>query len=203
MGRDDASVDLGKVPSSLSQFLDKKGDDQVPIVCIAFGSITLARSHPFQDRAVAAARRLGARVVVVDPEVEEEGISTEDSEVFRIASVPYALLFPRCSIVVHHGGAGTLQDCLWANTPQLVSPILRWSDQPFWAKEVEDRGLGIRLGEGGEVPEVEKWESALKAMLGRLEALKNASKAVASKAGAERGAEAACQILEDALLSQA
>ena len=48
-------------------------------------------------------------------------------------------LFPRCSLVVHHGGAGTAQDCILAETAQLIAPVLSWSDQPFWANEVENR----------------------------------------------------------------
>lgn len=54
-------------------------------VCIAFGSISLARGDgsdgsggsggaPFQRRALAAARRQELPVLVVDPEVEVEGL---------------------------------------------------------------------------------------------------------------------------------
>ena len=49
-------------------------------VCVAFGSISLARGvsdgrggAPFQRRAAAAARRAKVPVLVVDPEVELEG----------------------------------------------------------------------------------------------------------------------------------
>jgi len=57
--------------------------------------------------------------------------------------LPHAgALFPRCRLVVHHGGAGTAQDAVRAECPQLVAPVLAWSDQPFWAREVEERKLG-------------------------------------------------------------
>lgn len=59
----------------------------------------------------------------------------------RISPDPGAL-FPRCRLVVHHGGAGTAQDAVRAECPQLVAPVLAWSDQPFWAREVEERKLG-------------------------------------------------------------
>mmetsp|Transcript_99096 Transcript_99096/g.289109 ORF Transcript_99096/g.289109 Transcript_99096/m.289109 type:complete len:583 (+) Transcript_99096:123-1871(+) len=181
------------VPSGLSAFLEAEEHEPV---CVAFGSMTLARSAPFQARAVAAARSLGRRVLVVDPDSKEEGPSESDPGVYFIRSAPYAAVFPRCGLVVHHGGAGTAQDCLWAGVPQVIAPVLRWSDQPFWAAALQERGLGVAVGEGGTSPEAEVWERALKEALGQSKDFADAARRAAARASGEHGAEAACDILE-------
>ena len=56
-----------KPPGPLETFLKDAG-----AICVAFGSITLARgsADSFQDKAIAAARRCGKKVLVVDPQTE-------------------------------------------------------------------------------------------------------------------------------------
>ena len=199
MGQSDAKGEesFATLPDALRKFLEEGGDE--PVVCVAFGSITLARVAPFQERAVSSACRLGARVVVVDPDTAEEGPSAEDAALFRIRSVPYSALFPRCSLVVHHAGAGTMQDALWAGLPQLAAPVLSWSDQPFWADALVERGLGESLGRGGVAPTEAEWEETLARALGRLPDFRAAAATVAARAAGERGAQAACDVLEEAI----
>lgn len=181
------------LPAPLADFLQSTADEGAP-VCVAFGSMVLARTLGYQQRAVDAARKLGFPVVVVDPDARAEGALS--GGVFCIRSAPYAALFPRCSLVVHHGGAGTLQDCLWAGTPQLVVPVLRFSDQPFWASTVEQRSIGVALGSGGPAPSVAEWETSLSLAVGGLDRMRAAAAAIASRARSQDGAAAACDVLE-------
>jgi rhamnosyltransferase subunit B len=60
------------------------------------------------------------------------------------AFAPFRELFPRCAVVVHHGGIGTTARALAAGTPQLVLP-LAW-DQPDNAARVRRLGAGNSLG---------------------------------------------------------
>jgi rhamnosyltransferase subunit B len=60
------------------------------------------------------------------------------------AFAPFRELFPRCAVVVHHGGIGTTARALAAGTPQLVLP-LAW-DQPDNAARVRRLGAGSGLG---------------------------------------------------------
>ncbi|CAE6962429.1 UGT80A2 [Symbiodinium sp. CCMP2592] len=189
-GYDPTSPEL---PADLLKFL-KKGET----VCIAFGSMSLARTNPFEERAVASVRRQGRQVLIVDKDTPQEGLG-DDGATFRIKSAPYDRLFPLCALVVHHGGAGTLQDCLFAGTPQLVAPVLSWSDQPLWGKVVEEKSLGLCLGAGGVPPSAAEWDAALEEVLGRLPAFRKAAEEVAPKASGEEGLEAACQILEESM----
>lgn len=53
---------------------------------------------------------------------------------------PHSWLFPRCSMAVHHGGAGTTAAALEAGIPSVIFPLL--GDQPFWAWRVGQLGVG-------------------------------------------------------------
>src|SRR3712207_7698644 len=55
--------------------------------------------------------------------------------VLRVAGgLPFDWLFPRVSVAVHHGGAGTTAESLNAGTPSVVVPVV--PDQEFWGWRV-------------------------------------------------------------------
>jgi len=63
-------------------------------------------------------------------------VSTEhcfqfSDHVLAIKEVPHEWLLPRCSLAIHHGGAGTTAAVGRAGIPQVIFPVL--GDQPFWA----------------------------------------------------------------------
>ncbi len=58
----------------------------------------------------------------------------------QIAEAPHGKLFPRCALVIHHGGAGTVHTAARAGVPQQLVPHA--TDQFFWKKRVESLGLG-------------------------------------------------------------
>ncbi|POO03020.1 UDP-glucuronosyl/UDP-glucosyltransferase [Trema orientale] len=60
--------------------------------------------------------------------------------VYLLDNCPHDWLFPRCSAVVHHGGAGTTAAGLKAACPTTVVPF--FGDQPFWGERVHARGVG-------------------------------------------------------------
>jgi sterol 3beta-glucosyltransferase len=61
------------------------------------------------------------------------------ASVLRIGHVPHDWLFPKTSVVVHHGGAGTTHAAARAGVPSVVLPFA--ADQFFWAKRLEARGV--------------------------------------------------------------
>jgi len=71
-----------------------------------------------------------------------KGLNLEDlpSHLLGVDYVPYRWLFPRVRCVVHHGGAGTTGQALWAGVPSVVVPFT--SDQPFWGRRVHALGAG-------------------------------------------------------------
>ena len=66
--------------------------------------------------------------------------SSLPDEVYHIDSIPHDWLFPQMSVVVHHGGAGTIGAGLRAGCPTVVIPF--FADQPFWGRCVYEAGAG-------------------------------------------------------------
>ncbi|KAI9005747.1 glycosyl transferase, partial [Hyaloraphidium curvatum] len=58
---------------------------------------------------------------------------------FVLESTPHSWLFPRCSVIVHHGGAGTSHTAAAAGVPSVVVPFA--GDQPFWADRLRRAGV--------------------------------------------------------------
>ncbi|KAJ3071544.1 hypothetical protein HDU98_005168 [Podochytrium sp. JEL0797] len=66
------------------------------------------------------------------------------SRLYVTYSVPQRLLFPRCSMIVHHGGCGTTGEALRSGRPSMACPLI--GDQFFWARRMSAIGVGPRLG---------------------------------------------------------
>lgn len=49
-------------------------------------------------------------------------------------SVPYLWLFPKCSLIIHHGGSGTTAAALQSGIPQVICPFVL--DQFYWAERM-------------------------------------------------------------------
>lgn len=70
-----------------------------------------------------------------------------DREEFFFASEePHLKLFEKVQLVMHHGGAGTTSTAAHAGAPQLLIPSM--ADQYYWAKQIEDLGLGLSISKG-------------------------------------------------------
>jgi UDP:flavonoid glycosyltransferase YjiC (YdhE family) len=60
---------------------------------------------------------------------------------FRIEKpIPHYHIFPHCSAIIHHGGAGTTHSAARSGKPQLVVPLLL--DQFYWGYRVKETGIG-------------------------------------------------------------
>ena len=64
---------------------------------------------------------------------------------YCITKADHRVLLPRCSLVVHHGGAGTSAACLFARRCSVIVPVLQWSDQPGWAEILRHAGCGVHI----------------------------------------------------------
>ncbi|KAE9589103.1 putative sterol 3-beta-glucosyltransferase [Lupinus albus] len=60
--------------------------------------------------------------------------------VFLLEECPHDWLFPQCSAVVHHGGAGTTAAGLKAGCPTTIVPF--FGDQFFWGDRIYQKELG-------------------------------------------------------------
>jgi sterol 3beta-glucosyltransferase len=130
----------------------------VPPVFVGFGSMPTPDPGAVSRDVVQALGRLGLRGVV------SEGLAglavAATDQVVGTGPVPHDLLFPRCAVVVHHGGAGTTAAAVRAGVPQVVVPHA--ADQPYWGRRMADLGVAappiarkdltaVRLGRALEV----------------------------------------------------
>ncbi|MGQ0601455.1 MAG: glycosyltransferase [Anaerolineales bacterium] len=125
----------GQPPVALIRFLESGP----PPVCIGFSSVVTREAKRLADIALTALRRTSQRGVLLGGWGGLQ-LSNQPESVFVLDAAPHDWLFPRATMVVHHGGAGTTAAGLRAGVPSLLTPFT--TDQPFWAWRVEQLGVG-------------------------------------------------------------
>jgi UDP:flavonoid glycosyltransferase YjiC (YdhE family) len=91
-----------------------------PPVCFDLGTGGTVMSNPKDLWEIAY--RLGTNVkrMII---LHEQGNFPDHPDIhFLPGIVPHHKLFPRCSLVINHGGLGTIGKCLWSNVPQVCVP---------------------------------------------------------------------------------
>jgi len=124
-------------PDGLEEFL-ATGE---PPVYFTFGSMMLHNLDYIREAAEiwgAAVRRVGCRAVFQLP-WEDLSVFEAGDHVFKVKRSPYKKVFPKCSLVVHHGGSGTTQSTLLAGCPSVV--VAHMADQFFWGSELDRLGV--------------------------------------------------------------
>ncbi|GAA2030335.1 glycosyltransferase [Terrabacter terrae] len=111
-------------------------------VFVGFGSMPTPDPDGMVRDLVGVLGRLGLRGVVSEGLA---GLSLEHlpedgaAELLGTGPAPHDVLFPRCAVVVHHGGAGTTAAAVRAGVPQVVVPHA--ADQPYWGRRMADLGV--------------------------------------------------------------
>jgi len=112
------------VPQRLEQFLATGP----PPVYMTFGSMSLA-DPSFADTLrlfTDAAKLADCRAIIQTEDIPGE----RPADMLFVQQVEHDLVFPRCSAVVHHGGAGTTHAASRAGCPSIV--VEHVTDQAFW-----------------------------------------------------------------------
>lgn len=118
-------------PPALGRFLD----DGEPPLYIGFGSMA-GFDRDALLRALTGA--VGTRRALFQPGWSGIDTARLPSNFFVIGDTPHDWLFPRCALVVHHGGAGTAHAAARAGVPSVILPFA--GDQFFWARRLEELG---------------------------------------------------------------
>ncbi len=173
--------------SALSAFL-KEGPRPV---YIGFGSLVGSDARQTGRVIRDAVRRARVRAIVVTGEggIEPDG-SCED--VLYINEAPFHWLFPRVSLIVHHGGSGTTGDALAAGRPQVVCPFA--APQPFHALRVQALGVAPQPIPQSELT-ADRLSTTIREALSDVEMADRAER-LGRLVRAEDGAQAAVKILE-------
>ncbi|MFG3449672.1 glycosyltransferase [Stenotrophomonas sp. NPDC047960] len=104
-------------------------------VYVGFGSMTGF------DRSVMPSllRALAPRRVLLFPGWAGVPDGPLPANVFVLGPSPHEALFPRCAMVIHHGGSGTTHSACRAGVPSIVMPLA--ADQFFWAARLQALGV--------------------------------------------------------------
>ena len=124
-------------PAELENFL-AQGE---PPVYVGFGSMTGHDPERLTTVVLDALSKSGQRGVIATGWGGLTGINAP-KDIFVLDSAPHGWLFPRMSVVVHHGGAGTTAEGLRAGVPTVIVPFI--VDQLFWGERVCELGAGVK-----------------------------------------------------------
>ena len=118
--------------------------DGTPPVCINFGSMDVYENFEWPAVLVDAVLAANQRLLIIGKNVPA-GLSTDRAGVYTTKFAAHSLVFPLCSAVVHHGGAGTTAQVLRSGVPSIVVPFLHWADQDDWGRFVASVGAGVHV----------------------------------------------------------
>lgn len=122
-------------------------DDERPLVVVTLGTTYMAHEDAFA-RIASALEPLSLRVLVLTgPELAPDEVAFPGDAVV-LDYVPHAAVLPHASLVIAHGGTGTLLAALRAGVPVVCMPLGR--DQPANAAQLEELGLGVVVSRDAE-----------------------------------------------------
>lgn len=122
-------------PADLEAFLT---ESPKPLY-LGFGSMAEQDTDTLHQDIEHFLARTQQRAVVMSGWSKRKGEGHSD-RIYHLEQVPHDWLFPKVSMVVHHGGAGTTATAAHAGVPQIIVPF--FGDQPFWAQRI----FGLQLG---------------------------------------------------------
>ena len=126
-------------PRTLQNFLSA-GE---PPIYVGFGSMV-----GFDQRALldVVTEAVGDQRVLFYPGWTRENSLSLPPNFCVIGDTPHDWLFPRTSLVIHHGGSGTTHSAARAGVPSIILPFA--ADQFFWAEQARKRGIASVLDSG-------------------------------------------------------
>lgn len=123
-------------PENLRRFL-AGGEPPVALGLGSMGHTGASEAGRIVSLTARALGRAGLRGVLISDHAGADADLPEN--VLRVpGGLPYDWLFPRVSVAVHHGGAGTTAEALRAGTPSVVVPVV--PDQEFWGWRLHTLG---------------------------------------------------------------
>jgi sterol 3beta-glucosyltransferase len=168
-----------EAPRSLESFL-AAGD--APIY-VGFGSMVEFNPHALLEAVIAAVD--GQRALFYPGWSGAESLNLPTNFCI-IGDTPHDWLFPRTSLVIHHGGSGTTHSAARAGVPSVVLPFA--ADQFFWAEQLRQRGMAPATGSVHNVTAATLSRAILAA---RTAEMREQASAVGEKMRAENGLAAA------------
>lgn len=218
-----SSEEYSPLPGHLQEYLDKCRLANLHVIYIGFGSLGFFEENRVTEILNTAAKAvkllsktLPVRAVIqtalsstpgksgmVSISNKLPGDRTDQSDpAFFVFSetVDHRALFPQVSVVVSHGGIGTLQAALTSGKPVLSMCCLPNSDQSFWADLASRRKLGPKYFWVKELS-VKKMTQGIEDAILNLEEYTHNAEYIAKSMALEDGIGSAMAILEKELVT--
>jgi len=115
------------------------------LIFCALGTVTkgLSDKQQFLRRLIEVARkRSNYSFIVATGAIDRNSISDLPPNVYVYAFVPQLRMLRKAQVMIHHGGANSTKECVFAGVPMLVYPVR--ADQPGNSARVVFHGIGLR-----------------------------------------------------------
>ncbi len=129
-------------PAALSDFL---ASGEAPVY-VGFGSMAGFDRQGLLQAVIAA---LAGRRALFYPGWSGVTESSLPENFFVVEDTPHSWLFPKTSLVIHHGGSGTTHSAARAGVPSVVVPFA--ADQFFWAERLRQLGAASKSVKAGDI----------------------------------------------------
>ncbi|QGN32662.1 glycosyltransferase [Microlunatus sp. Gsoil 973] len=126
------------LPQHVEEFL-ASGE---PPIYVGFGSMAGLDHGDLMDAVVTAVA--GRRAVFYPGWGRGAGSLQLPDNFLVIGEAPHDWLFPRMSVIIHHGGSGTTHSAARAGVPSIALPFA--ADQFFWARRLQQLGIAPAIG---------------------------------------------------------
>lgn len=124
-------------PKELEAFL-RKGEKPI---YVGFGSIGKnGTTGENTNKIITAIQKTKSRAIISTGYGGISSVSEFNDNIFVLKDVPHSWLFPKVSMAIHHGGAGTTAEAFRAGIPMIIIP--HSNDQYAWGKRVFELGVG-------------------------------------------------------------
>lgn len=182
--------------TGLARFLE----EGTPPVLFTLGSSAVMQPESFYEESLKAAVQFGFRALLLVGMASPIGrAGSLPSNVYATDYLPYSLVMPRCSAIVHQGGIGTTAQALRAGRPTVIVP---WAyDQPDNAERA--RKLGVSLTLSRSRYNAERAGRALENLLDDRRGYSQRASALAGRISTEDGVACACDVIEQTAIHTA
>jgi len=181
-----------------------------PPVYMGWGSMFAISPEHMTCMAVRSLKEAGLRGVVLKGTAKmgiEKLAGQPDSEalveyakesLLFVDTAPHEWLFPKCAVLVHHGGAGTFAAAVRSGVPSVITPC--FLDQFDHARIVSEQGIGVGLPQFSSV-KVGQLVKALK-KCSEDSAIIQKARAMGEKVTSEDGVNEAVRVIDDFLVDE-
>ncbi len=177
------------MPDTLKQFL-KNGP--APVFITLGSMFSLDASPDITTKILVQGALLAGCRAIVQSQWDELREIPDHPQIYKIRKVPHQYIFPHCSAIVHHGGAGTTHSAMLHGCPSIV--IEHFGDQLFFANELQRLGVAPEVLHRKNLS-ADKLAKAIRTVLGDPD-MKKRAEALGGIMMKENGVKSAVELIE-------